>query len=1016
MLPDRARFAICVFRFVLPAALFCTVLPPAACAQSAAPPPVASQAAPAKPPAAASLTAHADEVSLDLFVRTRRNKPVLDLKPSDLAITDDGSPVSLTDLHLVTGDSRSNHLITLLFDPLDPSSSKTARNLAAKFLGIVPQKGYSLAVLQMNGRLRILEPFTSNRKLVDTAIATATPSNPTTLPAGFTPAEKDLLAVAQSDSLNVASAQRADAQLLIAELQDYQHIVEDQHVYPSFAALQAIADSQRHIAGRKLIVWFSEGIRANSDARDAIRSIVGEASRAGVAICAINVNSIDQQVGGQMQAAMAMSTLGMGGAVSSSSLVGVQSNGGISGANPGFTPGTELNPSAARNTTAFEFGGMDSDQSPLLNLASGTGGVYIHAGGGIGRQLDQLHNDLRNYYEASYVPATRNYNGAFHSIAVRPLRKGLIVRSRAGYFAVPPDTTVDILPWEAPLLNILAKPQLPTTIAFRTAVLRLGDMPGGNTADLTVEVPVSALEIHNDANTRIASAHATLLALVKDDKGAVLRRFSQDVPLHESPDMLRADPDQVITMERHFSAEPGVYTLETAVLDNLSNAAGAQRSSFTIDPPPPGPSLSDIVLVRRVDPVHDDNAGFDPMRYEDGHIVPDLSAELPENTTALSLFFMIHPAAGSTSQPRLQLQILRNHQSLGNLPIELHTVSGAGAAIPYYGKLQASLFPPGNYQVQALLTQDGQTVTRSASFSVEGTIAASNAPVASFTADADPSDLASDRRLVSTAATRSSLFVIASPAHPVPAPSAVEVNDTIQAARQRALSWFDSLENFFCVEVTNHSIDVTGRGDWKHKDTLVELIRYVDHHETRSTLSLNGGPSSTPADQLGFAWSVGEFGAMFHVLFDPGAHATFAWKESDVLDGQPVQVFTFQVALAHSTFNLSDRNNHVSPVGFHGLLYLDAATRSPRRITFEADDIPHTLDIRASSVSVDYSWISINNHDYLLPIRGAVSLHEAKHAPVLNEFQFRDYRRFGSRIRILTPAEAKALSATQPPN
>ena len=60
-------------------------------------------------------------------------------------------------------------------------------------------------------------------------------------------------------------------------------------------------------------------------------------------------------------------------------------------------------------------------------------------------------------------------------------------------------------------------------------------------------------------------------------------------------------------------------------------------------------------------------------------------------------------------------------------------------------------------------------------------------------------------------------------------------------------------------------------------------------------------------------------------------------------------------------------------------------------------------------MSVDYSWISINNHDYLLPIRGAVSLREGKHQAVLNEFEFRNYRRFGSQVRILSKEESKNL-------
>ena len=56
------------------------------------------------------------------MVHDKRNKPVVDLKPEDIAVSDSGSAVKLTDLRLVTGKS-GDHRITLVFDRLDPSSA-----------------------------------------------------------------------------------------------------------------------------------------------------------------------------------------------------------------------------------------------------------------------------------------------------------------------------------------------------------------------------------------------------------------------------------------------------------------------------------------------------------------------------------------------------------------------------------------------------------------------------------------------------------------------------------------------------------------------------------------------------------------------------------------------------------------------------------------------------------------------------------------------------------------------------
>lgn len=1015
MLHGRAQLAQKVKLALLFAVSISIVAASAGFAQSSgssAPTPQAAQTA-SQIATAPAITTNVDEVSLDLVAHTKGGKPVRDLSSSDFSVTDDGTPVKLSGLHLVTGTPESERLVTLVFDRLDPGPAKAARDIAAKILKVIPDKGYTFAVLQMNGRLHLLQAYTPNQDLIGKAIneatrmadrgAAATPGS------DLTPAEKQLLAAAQDESLSFDVADRSRAKLLLAALEDSQRIVEDEHTFPSLSALQALANSQRHLSGRKYIFYFSQGLYANSDSRDTVSTIIGQANKAGVTICAVDTNALDQQVSDKMQSAAMVGSMNVGGAMQSASSLGF--NGAARGSTDP-TPGGMISDNAM-NMGRLEFDSMDGAKSPLISLAAGTGGVYVRAGAGFKKPLQQLQDDFTTYYEASYVPGIKEYNGQFRPIDIHPLRKDLVIRTRAGYFAVPPDNGSGIRPFEVPLLAVLANPQLPADVPFRSSILHLGQLPAGNTGDLAIEIPVSGLEIRDDASTHLSSVHVTVVAQIKNDKGTVVQRFSEDIPRHEAPDVLRSSSSQVITVQRHFSAEPGEYTLETAVLDRNSNKTGARRAKFTIAPVAHGPALSDIALVRSVEPMHAEAESFEPMRYQNGRIVPDLSGQLPEDTRSLSLFFMVHPVAGS--QPQLALQILRNGESLGQMPLELSRTSGMGA-VPYLGTIQGHAFPPGSYEVRATLTQDGLTAVSTASFTVEGSATAAAAPAASFTASTgsvpaeSAAELAADQRLTSTAAAANSKFSISSPSNPVPPPSDADIHNIIEGARQRALAWSDSLPNFFCVEITDHSVDPSGRGDWKHKDTMIQLMRYVDRRESRTMLELNGQRSSIEPANVDFAHSVGEFGGMFQVVFDPSAKAKFAWKESDVLDGQPVQVFTFQVDRRDSNFDLAGLNNRQLPVGFHGLLYLDAATRSIRRISLDADDIPGSLSVRASSISVDYSWVSINGHDYLLPVRGAISLREGRRQAILNEFEFRNYRRFGSQIRILSGEESKSLS------
>jgi hypothetical protein len=354
------------------------------------------------------------------------------------------------------------------------------------------------------------------------------------------------------------------------------------------------------------------------------------------------------------------------------------------------------------------------------------------------------------------------------------------------------------------------------------------------------------------------------------------------------------------------------------------------------------------------------------------------------------------------------MQIFRNGQLLTELPMELDKVSGTGAAIAYLGTISGHAFAPGEYQVKALLSQDGSTASSSVPFNVEGNSADSSPPTDSLSASGSTSADGTNSSLVSEVSTANSQFVVASPKNAVPPPTDAEIEAMIEGARQRALAWSDSLVNFYCYEVTNHAVDATGTGDWRHKDTLVELMRYVDHGESRRTVMLNSERSSVEPDHLQFMHSAGEFGAMFQIVFNPSAKAVFTWKQAAFIDGQPVQVFAVKVARANSNFDLSDRGGSASQAGFHGLVYLDPATLSVRRISIDADDIPPAQPIRASSISIDYSWVSMQDNEFLLPVRGAVSLQEARGHPVLNDFEFRGYRRFGSQSRVLSDNDVNA--------
>jgi VWFA-related protein len=967
--------------------------------------PVTAPAATPQTNATPAIVTTVDEVTLDMVVRDKKNKPVLDLQPGDVTVSDNGSIVKLSDLRLVKGASTAEHLITLVFDRMEPSAANNARDIAGKILKMVPAQGFSFSVLGVQGRLRLFQGFTSDRVAVEKAIGAVSARDDKAKADAAALPEKTLIAVAQTGTdpsgARVSADERSVARVMLAALEESQRVVQDQHSQPSVAGLLALARTERQITGRKVVIYFVQGMQLDSNAKDMLPSIIGAANRAGVSIYPVDANAVDEQAGEGLVASAAI-------AAAAPSIRGAAAGPTTSGSGPATQTLPQLPAGMIAqigDTVAkVEFDGLSGYKNPLAELAGGTGGAYIAASSGLKKPLQQMIEDMTTYYEASYVPPIQEYDGKFRQVAVRPLRKGLKIQSRAGYFAEPSGNTSGPRPFEMPLMKILGDAQLPADLKFRSGVLRLGDLPDGNANTLVVEVPLSELEMRQDPNADLFSAHVSIVAQIKNKDGIVLEHFGEDVPRHGALQSMDAARSEAITLQRHFIAGPGQYTLEAAILDRNNDKASAQRMDFEIVNPPAGPSLSDLALVRRTDPISAETDLLEPLRYENGRVVPDLSGRVPPEAKNISLFFMVHSDPQASEQPRLEMEVLRNGESVGHMPLQLRKSSGQ-AAIPYMASIRASSLAAGNYEAIASLTQGGKTNERRVSFRVDGPELASAGTIAGNSTGASSNDTSpvSDAKIESPAGESHEshrLIITALPENAAPPPTADELQTIIGEARSRALGYSAALPNFICVEVTDRSVDAAGTGKWRRRDTIAELLRYHDNAETRTTLEINGKRTTTERAGLKGPLSLGEFGGVLNAVFQPSSKADFQWKETDALGGGTVQVLSYRVSPQNSTWGLAGEANWKVDPAFHGLVYIDAATKGIRRITLEADDLPHDFLIHSASIVVDYDYIAIGTHDYLMPVRGSVSMREGKRQAVLNEMEFRSYRRYGSKVSI----------------
>ncbi|MBV8811784.1 MAG: VWA domain-containing protein, partial [Acidobacteriaceae bacterium] len=572
-----------------------------------------------------------EEVSLDLVVRNKKGKLVSDLNPADLEILDGGAPAKISDLHLVNG-SPSGSIVTLVFDPLEAAAARQARDAALQLLKLAPASSISFAVLEVQGRLRLFQEFTSNRESLKRAIDAATGMIKTNPEKESAAAEKQLIQTARGAS---EAPSRTLAQVTLTALEQSPHIARDQHTKPSMSGLLALARAQQRLAGRKAIVYFAQGLTLDSSGKDLLKSVISAANRAGLSIYAVDVNGLDSKASEGLMAALTMaSAVQAAGPSASNSLQ-------RGGAPPStddvlVTPGMRTN--IDEQMGRIEMSGLAPDQNSLSNLSASTGGIYIPGVENPRKSLRRMLEDLTSYYEVSYVPATPD-DGRFRNVTVKPRHSGLIVRAPRGYYALVSGGS-PIRPFEEPLLKALAAPQLPSNLQFRSAVLHFGETAFGNANSLVVEVPLSEVEIRDDQNTNLFAAHISILAQIRNTSGAIVEHFSEDIPRQGALEAEEQAQLETLTMQRHFTADSGQYVLETVVMDHNSGKLSAKRAAFEIPAASAGPALSDVLLVQRTQPLSADADPTEPLRYENALVIPNLSGRVPRDAKNVSLFFL----------------------------------------------------------------------------------------------------------------------------------------------------------------------------------------------------------------------------------------------------------------------------------------------------------------------------------------------------------------------------------------
>jgi VWFA-related protein len=606
-------------------------------------------------------------------------------------------------------------LVLLVFDQLGPGPAAIARKGALDFLSRPFPPNTWFAAFKVGQGLKVVRDFTADRAALRPAIETATLGGGRGTEAALGRTADSLtdeafqtgLAVARSrtgsgaggpsaGSASSSSAVDVDAMFREAEarmLRMADLAERERRGWSSLDPLLAIAEGLATVPGRKTVLYFSEGLNVPPAVEDRFRLAIGQANRSNLTFYSLDARGL----GAHFEPSV--------GAITDAPLTQAREAMELAGALAGSPGSDEIAEDALRLNL----------QGNLRELAEATGGFLVANTNDLAPGLERVGRDLRSYYEIAYVPPRPANDGTYRTIEVRVSRPDVTVRTRRGYYALPPGAPV-VQPYELPLVAAFGAKEPPRDFEYRTSTLVFGSKGKEREAVVLVEVPLGTLQVTRDEAAQRYRLRLSTLVHVKDAEGRIVARLSEDWPAEGPLDQSAGLRAGQATFKRDVSLAPGHYTVETAVQDRSSGRASVVRGSFEVPPVGAGPALS-LLVVRRTEPAGEGATDTDPLRLGATTIVPDVAPTLRRATRPeLPVFLSVYPASGA-GPVSVDLELRSDDTVLARSTPELPPPDANGRAASL-ARFATTTLAPGHYEVRAVAHQGQATTEARALFQV----------------------------------------------------------------------------------------------------------------------------------------------------------------------------------------------------------------------------------------------------------------------------------------------------------
>jgi VWFA-related protein len=708
-----------------------------------------------RPRASQSITSTTTAILVDVVVRDKSGRLVVDLSADDFTVAEDGvaqqvdsftrvtrgggigvnvawrspdqtivvSPTGVRGAAASTTVADEESTTALVFGHLSSESLGLAQRATLEYIPASGESTARVGVFATDPGIRAVQGYTSDRRLVRQAVARVVPSGTNdeersanrtdelyarrrtlqgegAYAGGSTSSAGGAALAATAGQIGLREAELKMVQQELNLIRSLEQIDRDYKGYDVSQGLQAVVESLAPFPGRKTIVFFSEGLPVSPAMSARLDYLIESANRANVTAYAVDANGL--------RAKSTLTNLRKEIDVFSEERMLQNATGVLRTEQP-------LTMSFERVEDMLQ---LDS-RAGLARLSADTGGFLIEGSNNLSAAFRRIDEDSQFHYLLTYSPKNAAFDGKFRAIQVSVRRSGVHVFARKGYRAVSSPRLTDTSNYDRPALALLDRTPLPNAFPIYASGFSFPDAARPGLTPVLVNVGTESLRFDADARQTAYSAQAAVVVRIRDGQGREVQRLSQQYLLNGDLKDLEAAKRGEILFYREPDLAPGIYTMESIVFDVVAQQGSARVATLTVPGALPAAlGMSSLVLVSRIEDLGETFAPSStvvaPLYVGRTLIYPNLGEPITKSETSeLPFYFTLY---GTVEGVKASAVLLRNGQPLAKAPIELPPSNAA--RVQHVGRFPIGALPGGTYELRILVNHDRQELARTAFFTI----------------------------------------------------------------------------------------------------------------------------------------------------------------------------------------------------------------------------------------------------------------------------------------------------------